>query len=257
MPYLSDDALATSAAANAAVPMAQRSGIMFHGAIMDASVVRETRVQAPRMRHTPPPPRVCAPLVARAEVTTSPLPPPTHTTPQMVQMLNHHMRNHHNASTLLSLQTEEVAVTSHEQPDGLEPVQVVASADAMRAARLCLVPEGDSPMSRRLEDALAAGCVPVLYLPVDEATDGRRRTLPFAHTIDWREVAFFMKVSDCPDRDAQWLEKVHGDVPTLERMAAAGRAAYTQYLSFGNRSRAVDAAPIDMVSALLHEVAML
>ena len=53
MPYLSDDALATSAAANAAAPMAQRSGIMFHGAIMDASVVRETHVQAPRMRHTP------------------------------------------------------------------------------------------------------------------------------------------------------------------------------------------------------------
>ena len=78
MPYLSDDALATSAAANAAAPMAQRSGIMFHGAIMDASVVRETRVQAPRMRHTPPPPRVCASLVARAEVLTLPTPlPPT------------------------------------------------------------------------------------------------------------------------------------------------------------------------------------
>lgn len=46
MPYLSDDALAASVAANAAVPMASRSGMMFHGAIMDASVVRETRVQA-------------------------------------------------------------------------------------------------------------------------------------------------------------------------------------------------------------------
>ena len=77
MPYLSDDALATSAAANAAAPMVQRRGIMFHGAIMDASVVRETHVQAPRMRHTPPPPRVCASLVARAEVQYSPPPPPT------------------------------------------------------------------------------------------------------------------------------------------------------------------------------------
>ena len=171
----------------------------------------------------------------------------------MVEMLNHLT----NASILLSLHAEEVAVTSHTQPDGLEPAQVVASAEAMRAARLCLVPEGDSPMSRRLEDALAAGCVPVLYLPADEATDGRRRTLPFAHTIDWREVVFFMKVTGCPDRDAQWLEQAHGDVPTLERMAAAGRDAYTQYLSFGNRSRAADAAPIDMVSVLLHEVSML
>ena len=171
----------------------------------------------------------------------------------MVEMLNHLT----NASILLSLHAEEVAVTSHTQPEGNEPAQVVASAEAMRAARLCLVPEGDSPMSRRLEDALAAGCVPVLYLPADEATDGRRRTLPFAHTIDWREVVFFMKVTECPDRDAQWLEQAHGDVPTLERMAAAGRDAYTQYLSFGNRSRAADAAPIDMVSALLHEVSML
>ena len=257
MPYLSDDGLAASAAANAAVSMAQRGGIMFHGAVRDASVVRETRVQVPCTRHTP------RPLCARHRACATRRAPrcpcggahPSHPPPtrQMVEMLNHLT----NASILLSLHAEEVAVTSHTQPEGNEPAQVVASAEAMRAARLCLVPEGDSPMSRRLEDALAAGCVPVLYLPADEATDGRRRTLPFAHTIDWREVVFFMKVTECPDRDAQWLEQAHGDVPTLERMAAAGRDAYTQYLSFGNRSRAADAAPIDMVSALLHEVSML
>lgn len=171
----------------------------------------------------------------------------------MVQML-HHLKN---ASIPLSLHAEELAVTSHTMPMGREPAQVVASANAMRASRLCFVPEGDSPMSRRLEDALAAGCVPVLYLPADEDTDGRQRTLPFAHTINWREVVFFMKVSECPDRDAEWLEQLHEDVPTLERMAAAGKDIYTQYLSFGNRSKAADAAPIDMVSALLYEVSML
>ena len=189
------------------------------------------------------------PLVSRAVALTR----TSSHAPQMVQML-HHLKN---ASIYLSLHEEERAVTSHGVPKGSEPEQVVASANAMRAARLCLVPEGDSPMSRRLEDALAAGCVPVLYLPAEEATDGRQRTLPFAHTVDWREIVYFMKVSECPDRDAEWLEQVHEDVPTLERMAASGRAVFTQYLSFGNRSRTADAAPIDMVSALMYEVSML
>ena len=45
----------------------------------------------------------------------------------------------------------------------------------MARSRYCLVPAGDTPSSRRLYDALAAGCVPV-YLG-DEAA--LRPSLPF------------------------------------------------------------------------------
>ena len=110
-------------------------------------------------------------------------------------------------------------------------------------------------MSRRVIDALAAGCVPVFYVAADEDTDGKRRDLPMAHSIDWRKIAFFMKASDCPQRDAEWLDKAYADVATLQRMSNAGREAFNNFLSFGSRTKGHDAqAPIRMATALLLEV---
>eukprot|EP00964_Phaeocystis_antarctica_P143630 scaffold109209_cov45-Phaeocystis_antarctica.AAC.1 len=219
-----------------------------------------------------------------------------------------------NSDTPTNLHMEQFPAGARADPkDGKAPSQVVASAKAMQASRICLAPEGDTPMSRRVVDALAAGCVPVLcvltltsavtltltlaltltvtltvtltlsltlslslslalslaltptftltrcvpvfYVAADEDTDGKRRELPLAHSIDWRAIAFFMKASDCPQRDAEWLGKAYADVATLQRMSNAGREAFNSLLSFGSRTQGNDAQPpIRMVTALLLEV---
>ena len=84
--------------------------------------------------------------------------------------------------------------------------------------------------------------------------------MPLAHSIDWRSIALFMKASDCPARDAAWLEEQHADVDTLAAMSHRGRDAFDRFLSFGTRKREdkddKDALPMRMASALLEEVAI-
>ena len=70
----------------------------------------------------------------------------------------------------------------------------------MRSARLCMVPSGDTPTSRRLYDALAAGCVPVVMRqeqvlvlngPPFLATGYSKsasHSLPFPRTVNWPDV---------------------------------------------------------------------
>lgn len=48
----------------------------------------------------------------------------------------------------------------------------------MLKARFCLVPEGDTPTSSRLFDAIAAGCVPLIL--------SDRIALPFKDFVDWK-----------------------------------------------------------------------
>ena len=221
LPYLSDDSLAAAAASEGLpTPMKDRAGVMFHG-----SLLRNGNEAQPR-------------LVRK----------------QMETMLGHL-----DSSTPTNLNMETFPSTNFDDPvDDEAPVQVIASAHAMQTSRICLAPEGDTPMSRRLVDALAAGCVPVFYVSADEDTDGKRRELPLAHSIDWRAIAFFMKASNCPKRDAEWLGETYADVVTLQRMSNAGRLAFNRLLSFGNRTKNDDTqAPIRMATALLFEVSSL
>ena len=68
-----------------------------------------------------------------------------------------------------------------------------AYAAVMRSATLCLVPEGDTVTSRRLFDALAAGCVPVVVAPVC----GMMMNLPFTSWIQWERAAVFINGLRC------------------------------------------------------------
>ena len=218
LPYLSDDALAAAAASDAPpMPMKNRTGVMFHGALLRNGNEGQPRVVRKAMEN-------------------------------MLYYLS--------ADTPTNLHMEQFPAGARADPvKGEAPSQVVASAKAMQESRICLAPEGDTPMSRRVIDALAAGCVPLFYVAADEDTDGKARQLPFAHSIDWRKIAFFMKVSECPQRDAEWIDRAYADVATLQHMANAGREAFNSFLSFGSRSRGDDAQPpIRMATALLLEV---
>ena len=56
----------------------------------------------------------------------------------------------------------------------------VTYAEGMLQSTFCWVPRGDNPTSRRLFDAVAAGCIPVVV------SDDVARYLPFRWAIEWR-----------------------------------------------------------------------
>lgn len=221
LPYLSDDYLANDPT-SAGRPMEERSGVQFHGAMTSGREDDEPRTVRLDMANV--------------------------------------LRHLDYSRTPSDIRTEELPQTNAADAWGEVPGQVVATRWAMQAARICIAPEGDTPMTRRVVDALAAGCVPLIYLDADEDTDGKVRAMPLAHSIDWRSIALFMKASDCPARDAAWLEEQHADVDTLAAMSHRGRDAFDRFLSFGTRKREdkddKDALPMRMASALLEEVAI-
>lgn len=67
-------------------------------------------------------------------------------------------------------------------------LQFARTERAMLNGALCFAPSGDTPTSRRLFEALASGCVPII---------ARQRHLwashlPFADLIDWNAIAYFL-----------------------------------------------------------------
>lgn len=67
------------------------------------------------------------------------------------------------------------------------------TVDTMLKSKFCLVPEGDTPSSRRLFEALAAGCIPVMFGQLDEIMSN----LPFLNAIDWASIAIFAGSLSC------------------------------------------------------------
>ena len=131
------------------------------------------------------------------------------------------------------------------------------TAQQMLASDLCLCPAGDTLSSRRLFDALAAGCVPVIVVApggsfFDQVTQApaagaagalrvfARRHLPFADSIDWPAVAFYwvarpgrdddlyaflMRLSSAQMRAAREVMRVAGRLAFLQHMDAERNAA--------------------------------
>mgnify|MGYP002631198814 CR=1 FL=1 len=115
------------------------------------------------------------------------------------------------------------------------------SARSMLTAQLCLIPEGDTVTSRRLFDALAAGCVPVLLRlnPAVWLAD-----LPFPRVVNWSSIALVHEWPVPPERLARWLEQHAADTPMLEAMSTRGRVSFEQYFD-------VDCNPSGVAAALL------
>mmetsp|Transcript_19345 Transcript_19345/g.42208 ORF Transcript_19345/g.42208 Transcript_19345/m.42208 type:complete len:699 (-) Transcript_19345:41-2137(-) len=83
------------------------------------------------------------------------------------------------------------------------------TASIVKESRFCFVPAGDSPTSRRLFDAVAAGCIPVVMSDFD----GIARNLPFSKTVDWSQHLLFGGSLQCTSGDVggstQWLGAAH------------------------------------------------
>jgi hypothetical protein len=149
----------------------------------------------------------------------------------------------------------------------------VESGRAYRSASMCMSPSGDVITSRRVFDALSAGCVPVLvrasYIIKREnqfASQPRDHTfyssLPFSRSIDWEAVTLrfvpdskMMRPQPCTKGDAAWLQAWHHQLNVSDfslghgaSIRERGHAAYRAHLDYERN-------PMGIASALLREAA--
>lgn len=130
------------------------------------------------------------------------------------------------------------------------------SARQMQDADICLCPAGDTATSRRLFDALAAKCVPVIVVksgrgffkhiasPANSSQQSlaqhARRFLPFAELIDWSRIAFFWHISSEEEGTRLLLDISSPQrVAQRERMRARGRRVFDKYLNVEYQAEAV------------------
>lgn len=110
------------------------------------------------------------------------------------------------------------------------------TARTMLESLFCFVPEGDTPSSRRLFDALAAGCVPVIFAEINSIGPN----LPFRRSIDWSQIAIFAGSLKCSETRSGamklWMESLLNEteetVMQIEQMRSRGREAYRILLSY-------------------------
>lgn len=126
------------------------------------------------------------------------------------------------------------------------------TANKLLDSAFCFVPAGDTASSRRLFDALAAGCVPIIL----NAFDASLINLPFVHSIDWTEIAIFGGDPGCLAHHVgaakAWLQSLweqyrRGD-QRIEDKRRVGRQVYADMLSYGGGN---------LASAMLAEIGLM
>ena len=144
--------------------------------------------------------------------------------------------------------------------------QFALTESAMLSGAMCLVPAGDTPTSRRLFEAMAAGCVPIIV------RDRRlwSYALPFDAIVKWPSFAYFLHPADMgrngrqrpPAESGTWqsrraeaawvTEQRDGMTRTVHRARELARAAFCAHMDpQANPSGAADAllavaAPVTM-----------
>jgi hypothetical protein len=137
---------------------------------------------------------------------------------------------------------------------------------AMLDANMCFAPQGDTDTSRRLFDAIATGCVPVIMrVAGGKPAQTMLSNLPFHHTLEWRAIAHFLspafakledrhtvhtddQVAACRRDEAALVDKWHQDEQTILRMRRAGIHAFRAHLD-------VELHPRGVADAFLRELA--
>ena len=141
-----------------------------------------------------------------------------------------------------------------------------ATTRSMLQSRLCFAPQGDTDTSRRLFDALAVGCVPVVVKNVGgRPLEVLLANLPFHRSMRWRSVAHFLAAGGarlrdrehavtagtwqdtCRREEARLLDEWHDDARGLERLRHNGVSAFRAYLDVEMHARGV-------ASAMLREL---
>ena len=87
--------------------------------------------------------------------------------------------------------------TAHDRSAAMHMRVADETAAVMQRARFCLVPAGDTATTRRMFDALAAGCMPVYLGDFDLIAD----SLPFMHSLDWNTLVVYAGRMKCLVQD--------------------------------------------------------
>lgn len=155
----------------------------------------------------------------------------------------HGKMNRHNAGKkryLLVNLTETISNTSIQDDDFQKDPNItytaLDTAKTLLKSSFCLVAPGDTPSTRRLFDALAAGCVPVIFEDFKTIADN----LPFRNTINWSSIAIFAGSFSCAQANMSamqyWMELLVSQnedvVRAVEVMREQGRRVYRTYLSY-------------------------
>ena len=144
---------------------------------------------------------------------------------------------------------------------------------AMLDASVCFAPRGDTDTSRRLFDALASGCVPVIVRVIGGTPSYTMlANLPFHHSINWRSLAYYLSPGlanlqgrdtvlkpspgrmACRREEAALLDKWHNDEATLERMRRNAVEVFSAFLDVELHPRGVADAFLRELSHVLTDV---
>ena len=127
----------------------------------------------------------------------------------------------------------------------------VAYAEQMVASTFCLIPPGDTTTSRRLFDAIAAGCIPLIV------SRGIRSELPFEHIVDWDSFTVLVKESDVYYNEEALLFSLHALFSNATRTAQLQDALFTARDRFTyaiGDAMTSDYAPGSLVHSILREL---
>lgn len=136
------------------------------------------------------------------------------------------------------------------QPHPVTSLQdgLIASAMAMQRSKFCFVPSGDTLSSRRVFDALGAGCVPII---LRNAADQYYSDLPFKTSIEWGEIAVIVTLPlppSCRAAEAATLAALaRTETTAVARMRARGREVFEARLAIVRN-------PTGVVDALMTEL---
>jgi len=129
------------------------------------------------------------------------------------------------------------------------------TAQRFQRSRFCLVPSGDTPTTRRLFDALAAGCVPVILADFKRLT----KSLPFPNTVDWTKIAVFGGRIECAwanmDGTLEWLRGLLNNSYDESCSRQRGREQFLKSLSYTYGRGLVDALLKEMAIGYLPKTA--
>ena len=168
---------------------------------------------------------------------------------EMLQLLEEVRRNR---SVLVDTQTGEM--TRGFNRSAHSENSYARTAQSYRAASICMVPSGDHASSRRLFDAMSAGCVPLLVRLFHRMRKERHTfatSLPFPLSIDWQAVSLWLGPRPgswlCMRRTKDWLLRWHSHGAELEAIRRNVRVAFHAYLDSDHN-------PEGIVLGLLREI---
>lgn len=138
---------------------------------------------------------------------------------------------------------------AHSHNNAFLKQMVDSNVKSYQQSDLCLIPSGDTPTSRRLFDAMAAGCVPIYFGNRDKILN----SLPFRDRIPWEDLIEFEGDMErfATEKDFEQLRerlRVYRERKNLFQIQINVREVFEEHLSYLSPS---------FLDSLLNEISLL